>query len=449
MLDLLIRDATIVDGQSSMRGSLAIRDGRIVARYAEGAELPSATRVLDPGDGHLVLPGVVDPHVHFYGEGIGGFSRLAAQGGVTTFIGMMRGEPEEDLGRVAERHRAEGEAGSVVDFTFHVCLYDRPGTLPQLPSLAAAGLRSYKLFLAYKRRGMMASAEFLHAAFETIAGLGGVALVHAEAGETIDRLERAAAAAGRHRPEDYAPTRPAEAEASAIGVVALAAQATGCETYIVHVTSEDGLAAVEGARRRGVPLWAETCPQYLLMNDDTLRRHGPAARIGPPLRGPADQEALGTALRTGAINTLGSDHASYSREAKARGDGNIFEAPMGMPVAPTMLPSMLTWAVERGVPLPVVVRAMTETPARLFGLSDRKGALAPGMDADLVVVDARTRRRVEADEIWPQVCPSPLAGEELLGWPVTTIARGEVVWADGRVPCAAGRGRFLPQRAAS
>ena len=445
MLDLLIRDGTIVDGQGACRGSIAVAGGRIVARYAAGAELPSATTVLDACD-RLVLPGIVDPHVHFYGEGIGGYSRLAAMGGVTSFIGMIRGEPEQRLADVVTDHERDGAAASLTDFSFHVVLYDRDDTVGQIAALAARGFCSFKMFLAYKRRRMMVSESFLFAAMQEIARCGGVALLHAENGEMIDRLEQAAMTAGRVAPVDYAPTRPSEAEASAIGVVALAAQATGCPAYVVHVSSRAGLAAVEAARRRGVPLLAETCPQYLLLDEREIIRLGPLAVIAPPLRTQADQTALATALATGAINTVGSDHASYGAAAKARGKDDIFASPFGMPGAPTLWPAMFTWATEHGVALPVLVRAMSEAPARLFGLAPRKGTLLPGADADIMLVDAQARRSVDAGTIWPNVCPSPLAGRSLAGWPQVTISRGEVVWRDGAFVAAGGRGQLIRQQ---
>ena len=229
-------------------------------------------------------------------------------------------------------------------------------------------------------------------------------------------------------------------------MVGLAAQATGCPAYIVHVSSAEGLAAVGRARQRGVALWAETCPQYVLLGDEEMRRHGASARIAPPLRTEADRRALGTALMAGAINTVGSDHASYSPAAKAKGRDNIFEAPFGMPGAPTHFPSMFTWAQESGVALSTLVRAMAETPARLFGLGNRKGSLTPGMDADIILVDPQARQVVEAERIWPGVCPNPLAGRSLAGWPKTTISRGEVVWDDGQFTAAGGRGELVPQR---
>jgi dihydroorotase (multifunctional complex type) len=444
MIDLLIKNGIIIDAEASFRGSIGVSGSRIVVRLAEGADLPAARRVID-ADGLLVMPGIVDPHVHFYGEGMGDYSRLAAMGGVTTYVGMIRGAPDERLADVVERHRLDGVANSLVDFSFHVVLYDREDTIGQLAEIAALGFRSYKMFLAYKRRGMMVSERFLFAAMEETHRLGGIVLVHSEDGELVDRLEQAAIAAGRVRAEDYAPTRPPEAEAAAIDVVGLAVQATKCPAYIVHVSSADGLAAVERARRRGVAIWAETCPQYILMNDEDLRRHGASARIAPPLRTHSDQRALGAALMTGAINTVGSDHASYSPAAKAKGNHNIFEAPFGMPGAPTHFPSMFTWALDEGVPLPILVRAMSQTPARLFGLDSRKGSLAPGADADLIVVDPSERRIVDAEKIWRDVCPNPLAGASLAGWPQTTISRGEVVWENGQFTAASNRGELVQQ----
>ena len=445
MLDLLVKNGTIADGVGSFRGAVGVRGTRLVARFGEGEDLPDARQVID-ADGCLVLPGLVDPHVHLYGDGFADYSRLAAIGGVTTSIAMLRGEPEEELLELTSRNRAEGEAKSLLDFSFHVVLHDRPETLGQISELAEKGFHSYKMFLAYKSRGMMSGEDFLFSAMSEIRRTQGIALVHSEDGELVDRLEQEAIARGRHSPEHYAPTRPPEAEASAIGVVALAAQASGCPAYIVHVSSADGLATIERARHRGVRLWAETCPQYILMDDDVLLRHGPMARIAPPLRTLADRRALGAALSTGAINTLGTDHACFSIEEKARGDADIFRAPFGMPGAPLLFPSMFTWAREHGVPLQFLVRAMSSTPAALFGMAGRKGSLSPGADADIVVIDPVTPRVVDPNDLWPGLSPHPLSGQSLVGWPRTTISRGEVVWNEGEFTAEFGRGRLVEQR---
>lgn len=444
MLDLLIRDGTVVDGQGSMRGSIGVGGTRIVARFADGEALPAAARTIDAG-GLLVLPGMVDPHVHFYGEGIGEYSRLAVRGGVTTFMGMIRGAPERPLADVVREHRDAGLADAVTDFSFHVVLYDREDSIGQIEGLAAQGCRSFKMFMAYKRRGMMVRDEFLFAAMHEIARVGGIALIHAEHGEMIDYLERESVKGGRVAVEYYEPSRPAEAEAAAIEVVALAAQSTGCPAYVVHLSSNQGLAAIERARRRGVPIWAESCPQYLLMDDRDLLAQGAPAKIAPPLRTLADRRSLGTALLTGALNAVGSDHASFSVASKAEGGDNIFAVPFGMSGAPTSWPAMFTWAQDAGVPLPILVRAMAETPARLFGLGHRKGSLAPGVDADLILVHPTERIAVDMTAISPAVCPNPMAALPLGGWPRTTLSRGEVVWGDGRVVAAPGRAQMIAQ----
>jgi len=450
MLDLLIANGNIVDGQGAMPGSIGVSGGRIAARFAQGEVLPAARRTIDAA-GRMLLPGIVDPHVHFYGEGIGDYSRLAVRGGVTTFMGMIRGAPEIPLATIVEEHRQAGLAQSVADFSFHVVLYDREDSVAQIAALAAKGCLSYKMFMAYKRRGMMVRDEFLIAAMHEIARLGGIALIHAEHGEAVDYLEQKAIACGCVAAECYEPTRPAEAEATAIEVVALASQATGCPAYVVHLSSRAGLAAIEAARRRGVPILAESCPQYLLLGNDALVTLGAAAKIAPPLRGPADRIALATALRTGALNTIGSDHASFTIEAKAGGGGgskDIFAVPFGMSGAPVLWPAMFTWALDTGFPLPVLVRAMAESPARVFGLSHRKGTLVPGADADLILFDPTRREKVDVGSIAPGICPSPLADAPLAGWPQMTISRGEIVFADGEVTGKPGRAELIAQRRA-
>lgn len=441
MVDLVIRGGTIVDSGGASRGSLVADAGRIVARLAGDLEPPAAREVID-ARGRLVLPGVIDPHVHFYGEGIGEFSRLAAMGGVTTFMGFLRGRPEDRLLDLLRQYRDQGESESVVDFAFHIVLYERDGVLDELEAAAGAGVRSFKLFLAYKRRGMMVTERFLLEAMAAIAGAGGIALVHAEDGELIDWLERRIEAAGRREPDTYEPTRPAIAEAVAVELTGACAQVTGCPAYIVHLSSVLGLEAAERARRRGAPLWLETCPQYLLMDNGTLLAHGPRAKVAPPLRSAHDGETLARALADGRIDTVGSDHASHAPAAKAT---DIFTAPFGMPGAPTLWPAMYTWAEQRGVPLPSLVRAMAERPAQLFGLGDRKGHLRPGADADLIVVDPQAERTVDAAALWPTTAPSPLAGRILRGWPEATILRGRVVCRDGKVVGGTGGGRFVPQ----
>ncbi|HEV2357403.1 MAG TPA: dihydroorotase family protein [bacterium] len=451
-VDLIVTGADVVTPSAVRRCDIGVRDGRIIALGVPGS-LGDAGTVID-ASGKVVLPGVIDPHVHcrihsHHVDDLPTVLAAAAAGGVTTALvhllpnAAVAATPRDLL----EEFRDLGQREAPIDFAFHAWLPEREGTLDQIPELLAAGVPSFKLFCAYKSIGRMASDPFLLRAMAVIAHHRGLLLVHAEDGELIDARIAARRGLGRVAASDYLWTHPDEAEWLAIAKTRYYARATGCPLYVVHVSTPRGLDLIDEARRDGQAVWAETCVQYLELTDEALTRWGPLAKISPPLRDRAANEGLWHHLALGRIDTVGSDHSPHSRETKAPGYRDIFEAWYGAPGVQTLLPVMWDAFRRRSLPLPLLARVLSEAPARLFGL-DRKGAIAPGLDADLVVVDPDREVEIRGEDQLGNSGYTLYEGRRVRGWPVTTLRRGEVLLEHGILPPSRGRGggRFVARR---
>jgi dihydropyrimidinase len=446
-------DRALVGGDVVLPGGVqrigvAIDAGRIVALGPE-AELPAARELLDVS-GCVVLPGAVDVHLHYDRDGrltdrVGDATRSAACGGVTSAIAFLLWQPERRLGSTLDEAIAELARESFLDIGFHFYLHANDfGALEEIPALVQRGVTSFKMAMAYKRRGMMCSDEFLLAAFQAISRGGGMAMLHAESGEAIDVLEQRAIADGRVRPVDYSQTRPDYSEAESISRAATLAAVTSCPAYIVHLSSRRGLQQLLALQAAGHDIQAETCPQYLTLTEREMERQGPLAKIAPPLRTAADQAALWQALGTGQLNVVASDHAPYPSEAKKVGWQNIFESPFGAPTIETLLPLLYSEGVrKRGLGLEWLARVTSEQPARLFGLHPRKGTLEVGADADVVVLDPARQVTIDARKLHSNADYTPFQGIVVDGWPLMTVASGEVLVRDGVLQRDAGIAHFL------
>jgi len=450
--DLVIGGADVVTPSDVRRLDIGVRDGLIQA-LGEPGSLGPAGRVID-ARGNVVLPGVIDPHVHcrihsHHVDDLPTALAAAAAGGVTTAIvhllptASVAATPLDLL----EEFRELGRRESPIDFSFHAWLPERPGTLEQIPELLAAGVPSFKLFCAYKSIGRMASDGFLIRTMDTIGRHGGILLVHAEDGELIDARIAAQRERGRIGPSDYLWTHPDEAEWIAVAKTLGYARATGCPLYVVHVSTPRGIDLIEAAKHEGQRVFAETCVQYLELTDAELRRWGPLAKVSPPLRDAPANEGLWRHLAAGRIDAVGSDHSPHSRETKAPGYRDIFDAWYGAPGVQTLLPVMWDAFRRRSLPLPLLARVLSEAPARIFGL-ERKGTIAPGMDADLVIVDPDREQELRGADQLGHSGYTLYEGRRIRGWPVTTLRRGDVLVDGGRLRAARGGGRFLARRAA-
>ncbi len=445
--DLLVRDCRVVKPDTIVPCSLAVREGRIAAVLAPGVTM-DARRTVDAG-GRFVLPGLLDTHIHL-GNANQSFaadcvteSRHAVTGGVTTMFVFVitRGSYFEVLG---DMQRAVRE-GSVADMVFHAILI-RPEQIAEIPRMASEfGIRSFKSFMAYKRgeispsgiQGM--SDDQILGVFRQVAKVpGGVAIVHCENMELIELHQKAFA--GRQDTAAWSDARPVFGELEAIRRMVAFADAAGVQLLIPHMGIGIGSEVLRQKTwgRGGVAI--ETCPHYLLLDKDTDR--GVMGKVNPPLRSREHIDALWERLLDGTIDVMGSDHCPYTKAAKGT---ELWAARPGIPGGSAMiLPTMLGEGVRhRGLTLQQVVQLTSSNAARLFGLYPRKGALAVGSDADLVIVDPAREVRVNVGTLHSVADFTPYDGYLARGWADVTIAGGEIVYDKGDVVAERPRGRVL------
>ena len=412
-------------------------------------------RVID-ASGALVLPGGVDMHVHLslpsppvpgtpaWVDDFASGSRAAIAGGVTTVGNMTFPWDWQSLSKAVARDLAAAASGSAVDYVLHPVLTS-PGAeaVAELPGLAAAGHSSVKLFMMMPE--FESQIDQVIAAIALAGRSGMLTLLHCEDGALVRFAGSQLLAAGRGSVADWAPSRPDSAERAAVERAVAICEATGSPVYIVHLSSA---AALESARRgqaRGLPVFVETRPLYLYLTSKVLAEPDAGKYIGsPPLRESADVETLWRALADGSVHTVGSDHAPWSLEAKTDSSQDVMTARQGVADLETMLPMLFSEGVRTGrIPLSRFVSLVSTTPARLFGLFPRKGTIAVGSDADLVVLDPQRHRVIDGAAMQSRAGYSAYDGWDVHGWPRFTISRGDVVYEDGEVIAPPGRGQWL------
>lgn len=445
--DLLIRHGEVILPGGRQRVDIAVRDGRIaaIAPAIDG----TAIRTID-ASGMQVFPGVIDPHTHMgipiktttSADDFRTGSEAAASGGVTTILDFTVQKPGESPTSALERRLGAAESGCRIDYAVHVNLTDRQAHwLPQIPDLIAAGHTSFKVFSTYRDAGMMIDWTDFRTVLETIHRHGGLLMLHAEDNGIVERETARHVSAGYRSPIWHARSRPAEAEAEAIRVAAAIAGELGARLYIVHLSSAAGLAAALSARRQGARLILETCPQYLLL--DESRFDGPRGHdfiATPPLRTAADREALWEALADGSIDTIGTDHCPFTRAQQDEWEGRFDRAPNGLPGVATSFPLLFTHGVVSGRISAERLAELTATaPARHFGIDSRKGRIAVGTDADLLIWDPEAPATLHAADIPGAADWSPYEGWPVAGSVAWTILRGRPVFIRGALqPFAPG-----------
>ena len=432
-LDLAIRGGTVVAPDGARRADVGIADGRIVA-VAEA--LDDAARADLDATGLHVLPGAVDAHVHFNDpgrtayEGFETGTRAAAAGGTTTIVDMpLNAQPPTIDARAFDRKRAVAERTALVDFALWGGLV--PGDAGRLDDLAARGVVGFKAFMSDTTMPEFAMADdlTLYEGMARAATLGLPVAVHAESEAITSALAARARREGRRGVHDYLRSRPAIAEIEAIGRALLLAEETGCALHVVHVSTGRGVALVAEARARGVDATCETCPHYLVFDEDDAERLGAVAKCAPPLRPAAERDALWAAIDDIAL--VASDHSPSLPERK-QGD-DFFAIWGGITGCQALLGVMLDAGHHgRGLALEQVAALCAGGAARRLRLPG-KGRIEPGADADLALVDLGGETALSAETLLHRHPHSPWAGRTLRGRIARTLVRGTTVFAAGRV----------------
>ncbi len=439
--DLLLVGGTIVTGEGMRRADVGVRGETISAVEPNLGRDATADEVVDV-TGRYVFPGVIDAHVHpVYVDGVEDCSRVAAHGGTTTLIHYAYARTGDNLLQKVKEMLADGQSNSLLDFGLHGGMFEAPKQLQDIPQVFEMGVRTFKFFMPYIKQGWTTDDYHLIKAMDMLSDLGGMVMVHAENGGAIDYMEDKYLTGPDASAKYFNVTRPAAMEEEAVFRAIRMAEVMECPLYIAHNTTARALRHIRDAQDAGMPVYAETCPQYLTLTKDIIEERGALAKIGPPIRTAADRAALWGALADGTIQTVASDHAPKIKDV----DGDFLEQPFGSPQIETVLPLTYDGGVNRGhISVVRLVQVLCENPARIFGLYPKKGTIAVGSDADLVVYDPTREFTIRADNQHSNVGYTLYEGRSVLGWPEMSFQRGRRLLWQGEVVAEPGRGRFLP-----
>lgn len=447
--DLVIKNGTIVTASQSYAADIGVVGDQIAAI---DQNLHGRTEI--DAQGKLVTPGAVDIHVHMQMP-LGNFlssddfftgTRAAAHGGTTTIVDFVEPEPDESLGEALIARRESADPKVTIDYGLHMTIGPAEiDKLDQLPDVCDAGSPSFKLYMAY---GFCLSDDQLMVALEAIRDVNGLPVIHTENWPIITALIARNLSAGNGSPPWHPRCRPAVMEGEAAGRAIDIATLVGTRLHIFHITCEDVIQRLSSARNKGIQVTGETCPQYLVLTQDVYERPGVEGALpvcSPPIRGKSSQEALWRALGQGDLQVVSTDHCPFTRADKATGLGDFSRIPGGVPSVEMRFPALYSSGVRTGRITPNQwVDICSTTPARIAGF-DRKGDIALGYDADIVIFDPDEHVILAEETLHEEVDWTPYDGLLVQGWPQVTISRGEVIVENGVFFGRPGRGQFIPR----
>jgi dihydropyrimidinase len=453
MSDMVLVGGTVVTAEASFRADVAVEDEKIAA---VGLDLPTNGAEVVDVSGALLMPGFIDGHTHLdmpFGGTVTSDdwdtgTAAAIAGGTTTIVDFSLQDIDGTLAEAVETWQGKAEK-SRIDYGLHVAITNLTEAVKaEIPSLPSLGVSTIKIFMAYKGTPLYTADEDLFEAMQIAREAGVLVLVHAENGDVIAKLQAQALARGDVEPRWHGLTRPERVEAEATNRAIRLAELADTPLLVVHVSCAAALEEIRRAHARGSTIYGETCPQYFAFSDADLAREGfEGAKYvcSPPLRDPSNREALWRGLQAGDLHIFGSDHCSFNyREQKELGRDDFTLIPNGLPGLEERSSTLWTEGVRGGhISEQLFVAVMSTNQARVHGLAGRKGAIAPGADADIVVWDPDATINVTQANRHSNVDYTPYEGMTLFGAPSEVYIRGALAYRDGEVVAAAGSGRFL------
>lgn len=456
---LLLVNAKIATAEETFAGNILIEDGVIAKIDASLNE--KADKVVDL-NGKYLIPGGVDVHTHFNLDvGIAVAADdfytgtvAAACGGTTTIIDHMGFGPAGcDLHHQLNKYKADAKTDAVIDYGFHgVIQHLNDDILDEMKSMVDDGVSSFKGYMTYDYK---LQDEQMKEIMKRLGSLGAMTTVHAEAHEEIQDLRAKYISEGRTNAIYHAKSRPVKSEVEAIErMIKISAEADDAPLYVVHLSSGDGLDVIKKAREEGRNIYAETCPQYLFLNEDMYLEEdsdGLKYVMSPPLREVSNNERLWKGIADGSIQTVATDHCPFDLQFKKElGSKDFTRCPNGAPGVEARMTLMYSEGVNKNrISINRFVDVVSTTPAKLFGLYPKKGSISVGADADLVVIDPDRKGVIKHENLHENVDYTPYEGMEVTGYPVMTISRGEIIVEEGQFMGERGRGNFLKREAVS
>jgi len=452
-MSLLIKNGRIVTATDDYHGDVFIR-GETVVAVGQGLDDENADRIID-AHGLLVMPGGVDPHVHLDMPFMGTFSsdthetgtRAALFGGTTTVIDFVLQKQGHSLKEALTEWQGRATGTAVGDYSFHMAVTDyNDSTQKEIRQMVEEeGITSFKTFMAYKG-ALMIDDRQMTALMQEVRRQGGLVTVHATNGDMIDYLIAKHRGEGKLSPLYHYLSQPEVTEAEASGRFADISNYTGCPGYIVHMTCEGALNAVRNATRRNQKVFVETCIQYLLLDANLYERDFEGAKwvMSPPLRQKKDRETLWAGINQGLVNVVATDHCPFMWKQKLMGEKDFSRIPNGHPAIENRMELLYSEGVHKGrISLNKYVEVACTNPAKIFGMFPRKGTIAPGSDADILILDPNAKHALSAATHHMNVDYSAYEGWELTGKVHTVLLRGKVAIEKDECLVDKGYGQFI------
>jgi dihydropyrimidinase len=452
MHELVVKNGKIFLNNGLYTLDLAIDSGKI---SAIGSDF-TGRKEIDARD-MWVLPAAIDAHTHFslpFAKAVSADdfftgTKAASIGGVTTIIDFLAQNGDEGIFDSLSKRKTFAEGKSTIDYSFHACIKNySKAVASDLPEIAQRGLTSLKVFMAYGKTGMMQTDAELLRIMKDCRKNGILLTVHSENGTLIDTLTDNFANKGKKSIKFLPETRPVISETEAISRLAMFARETGCLTYVVHTSSGAGAEIIVRARKEKSPIVAETCPQYLYLDESNLKGdQGHLYSCCPPIRSLEQQKKLWQVFADGGISVVATDHCPFTRDEKKQGREDMSLMPMGLPGVETSPAMILSAAVEGKIPLGVAIASISENPAKIFGLYPEKGSLLPGTDADIMIFNPNRTWIINNNELNMNLDYSPYQGYKIKGRNQMTIFRGNIIfdqktgWSGKK-----GAGRFIERK---